>query len=212
LEKKSVGITRLRSYTLPDGGNIPATICDAALATSATLSFFDPVSIGNRQYMDSSLVSGNPVDQVEEEAVNIWAPNTGDLKPLINCFVSIGTGIIGKKALEDSVTKTLHASLMASKMAMTADVESTAENFTRRWAKQHDLKRYFRFNVIHGLQDVGLAEYKEQGLIEVATYEYLQNLAVRYPVRDCVRSLQQKQCVYIEGFAWVTEQSGANTA
>jgi hypothetical protein len=43
--KETAGITRLRSYDLLDELDIPATICDAALATSAATGFFDPLSI-----------------------------------------------------------------------------------------------------------------------------------------------------------------------
>jgi predicted acylesterase/phospholipase RssA len=62
---------RLRSYSLPDELNIPATICDAALATSAATGFFDPVSIGVRRFVDGALGANNPVDEVEGEASNI---------------------------------------------------------------------------------------------------------------------------------------------
>jgi predicted acylesterase/phospholipase RssA len=189
--KNSVSITRLRSYTLPDWVTIPATICEAALATSAVSSFFDPVSIGERKYVDGPLIDSNPADQVEDEAVNIWAPDSGHVKPLVKCFLSIGTGIPGKKALDDSVAKPLSKRLMA----MTTEIERTAENFMRRWAEQHDLKRYFRFNVNHGLQDVGLAEYKEQGRVEAVTHEYLHRLDIRYLVRECIWHLQQRQSV-----------------
>lgn len=77
--KETAGITRLRSYELPDELSIPATICDAALATSAATGFFDPVSIGARQFVDGALGADNPVDEVEGEASNIWCSETGDL-------------------------------------------------------------------------------------------------------------------------------------
>lgn len=68
---------RLRSYNLPDELNIPATICDAALATSAATGFFDPVSIGARRFVDGALGANNPVDEVEGEASNIWSDTGG---------------------------------------------------------------------------------------------------------------------------------------
>jgi hypothetical protein len=70
-----------------------------------------------------------------------------------------------------------------------------------RWRYHFDTKRYFRFNVDQGLQDVGLAEYKEQGKMEAATDEYLRNQAQKFQVRDCVENLQQKQSVYMKDFA-----------
>jgi hypothetical protein len=34
---------------------------------------------------------------VEEEASNIWCSDSRELKPLVKCFISIGTGHPGKK-------------------------------------------------------------------------------------------------------------------
>ncbi|KAF2875101.1 acyl transferase/acyl hydrolase/lysophospholipase [Massariosphaeria phaeospora] len=187
--KETAGVTRLRSYTLPSGSHIPATICEAALATSAATGFFDPVSIGARQFVDGALGANNPVDEVEGEAANIWSSNTGDLKPLVKCFISIGTGNPGKKALEDNIVKFLSKSLVG----IATQTEETEKKFIARWAKHYDEKRFFRFNVDQGLQDVGLAEYKEQGKMEAATDEYLQHQAQKFRVRDCVENLQQKQ-------------------
>ncbi|KAK1914933.1 hypothetical protein P3342_011861 [Pyrenophora teres f. teres] len=180
------------SYTLPDEGEIPATICQAALATSAATVFFDTVSIGARQFVDGALGANNPVDEVEGEAGNIWSSDTGDLKPLVKCFVSIGTGHPGKKALEDNIVKFL---------GDPTETEETERKFIARWAKHYDEKRYFRFNADQGLQEVGLAEYEEQGRMEAATGEYLQHQAQKLRVRDCIKNLQQKQSVYLDDFA-----------
>ena len=194
---ETAGITRLRSYTLPDEGEIPATICEAALATSAATGFFDSVSIGERKFVDGALGANNPVDEVEGEAANIWSPNTGDLKPLVKCFISIGTGNPGIKALEDNAIKFLSKSLER----IVTDTEETERKFIARWAKHYDENRYFRFNVDQGLQDVGLAEYKERGRMQAATEKYLRHQAQKFRVRDCVENLQQKQSVYIEDFS-----------
>lgn len=195
--KEVTSTTRLRSYTLPDELGIPATICEAALATSAATGFFDPVSIGSRQFVDGALGANNPVDEVEGEASNIWCSETGDLKPLVKCFISIGTGNPGKRAIEDDVLKFLSKTLVG----IATETEETERKFIARWAKHFDEKRYFRFNVEQGLQEVGLAEYQEQGTIEAATDEYLKHQSQKFRVRDCVQNLRLKQSVYIEDFA-----------
>jgi predicted acylesterase/phospholipase RssA len=195
--KATTGITRLRSYSLPDELGIPATLCDAALATSAATGFFDPVSIGARLFVDGALGANNPVDEVEGEASNIWCPETGNLKPLVKCFISIGTGNPGKKAIEDNMLKFLSKTLVR----IATETENTESRFIAKWRQQFDEKRYFRFNVDQGLQEVGLAEYKEQGTIEAATDEYLKHQAQKFRVRDCVQNLRQKQSVYIENFS-----------
>jgi hypothetical protein len=115
----------------------------------------------------------------------------------VKCFVSIGTGHPGKKAVEDNIVKLLSKSLVG----IATETEETERKFMARWAKHYDEKRFFRFNVDQGLQDVGLAEYKEQGKIEAVTDEYLRHQAQKFRVRDCVENLQQKQSVYIKDFA-----------
>lgn len=78
-DRDTKDIIRLRSYSLPDEPNIRVTICQAALATSATTTFFKPISIGDRTFADGGLGANNPVDEVEGEASNIWCSETGNL-------------------------------------------------------------------------------------------------------------------------------------
>jgi predicted acylesterase/phospholipase RssA len=67
VDYKTKDIVRLRDYTLPDESNIPATIYQAALATSAATTFFEPAIIGNRTFADGGLGANNPVNEVEGE-------------------------------------------------------------------------------------------------------------------------------------------------
>ncbi|OAG43855.1 hypothetical protein AYO21_02082 [Fonsecaea monophora] len=187
--KDPYGITRLRSYDLPQKPNVSATICEAALATSAATGFFDPVSIGARQFMDGALGVNNPVEEVKGEAADIWCAESGDVKPLVKCFISIGTGNPGKKAVKDNLLKFLSKTLVQ----ITTETEQTAKRFSSDWRKHLDQNRYFRLNVEQGLQDVGLAEYKEQGRIEEATHQYLDDQHQISRVRHCVANLKQKQ-------------------
>lgn len=195
--KETRDITRLRSYDLRGKPNIEATILDAALATSAATSFFDPVRIGARQFVDGALGANNPVEQVEREATDIWCDDTAELMPQVKCFISIGTGRPGRKAIEYNirslVTKTL--------IAMATETEQTEARFIARWRKYYDIKRYFRFNVDRGLEGIGLEEYKQQGIMEATTESYLSHTAQTTRVRDCVLNLKEKQSVYIEDFS-----------
>jgi hypothetical protein len=159
----------LRSYSLPDELNVSATIYQAVLATSAATTFFDPVSIGDHTFVDSALGTNNPVDEVEDEASNIWCSETRDLKRLIKCFVSIGTGNPGKKAFEDSVIRILGETIVQ----IANETTNTEKKFTARWANHFDERRYFRFDVDQGLQAIGLDEYKQKGAIEAVTESYL---------------------------------------
>ena len=62
--KETACITRLRSYSLLDKLDIPATICDASAATG----FFDSLSIGARRFVDGALGANNPVDELAAQA------------------------------------------------------------------------------------------------------------------------------------------------
>ncbi|PKS12989.1 hypothetical protein jhhlp_000330 [Lomentospora prolificans] len=187
--KERGGITRLRSYDLPEKPNISVTIREAALATSAATGFFDPVTIGARHFVDGALGANNPINEVEGEASDIWCSETGELKPLVKCIISIGTGNPGKRAVEDRLLRFLTKTLVA----MTTETEETEKKFIGRWRGHFDQGRYYRFNVEHGLQDIGLAEYKEQGSIEQATFDYLDHQDRVFRVRDCIENLKEKK-------------------
>jgi predicted acylesterase/phospholipase RssA len=196
IDRDTKDTVRLRSYSLPDELNIRATIWEAALATSAATSFFEPVRIGDRTLADGGFGANNPVDEVEGEAANIWCSETGDLKPLVKLFISIGTGNPGKKPFEDSILKFLSETVVQ----IATETEVTEKRFIARWAKHFDEKRYFRFNVEQGLQNIGLEEYKKKGAIEAASEGYLTHIAQKFRVRDCIQNLRLKQSVYIEDF------------
>lgn len=190
-------MVRLRSYTLPDEPSFRATVCEAALATSAATTFFDPVSIGNRTFADGGFGANNPVEQVENEAANIWCSETGDLKPLVKCFISIGTGNPGKKPFKDKMLNFLSETVVQ----IATETENTEKRFIARWAKHFDEKRYFCFNVEQGLQAMGLEEYKRKGDIEAASEGYLTHTTQKLRMRDCIKNLQLKRSEYpIDGF------------
>ncbi|KAF9768988.1 hypothetical protein IL306_013653 [Fusarium sp. DS 682] len=177
---------RFRSYDTHKT-YIKATISQAARATSAATTFFDPVSIDGMEFVDGALGANNLVDQLEEEAMEIWCPVTGNLKPLVKCFISIGTGSLSTYNIDDRVDK-----FVAVLAKMATDAEKIAESSLKRWRQHYDQNRYFRFNVDHGLQSVGMKEYKKKGEIQAATYRYLDSHMQSIMVRKCVENLTLK--------------------
>jgi hypothetical protein len=196
-DRHSKDIVRLRSYGLPSEPGIKATICQVALATSAATTFFEPVNIGFRSFADGGLGANNPVDEMEGEASNIWCPETGDLKPLVKCFISIGTGNPGIEPFKDSMINFAAHTLLQ----IATETEYTERKFIARWVKHFNEKRYFRFNVEQGLQDVGLHEYKKQGLIQSVSEKYLTHAERKCKVMDCIQNLKLKESVYYESLA-----------
>jgi hypothetical protein len=138
-------------------------------------------------FIDCALGANNPVDEVEEEASNLWCSDSRDSWPLVKCFVSIGTGNPGKKAFENSIIKFLSQTAVN----IATETENTDQKFMARRAKHSDEKRYFRFNVSQGLQSIGLDEYQKKSLIEAATDGYLSNVAQKFRVRDCIENLNR---------------------
>ena len=168
---------------------MPCTISEAALATSAASSFFDPVYIGNRQFVDGALGMNNPVEAVEEEACDIWCAKTRNIQPLVKCFISIGTGKREKMAIQEKFLPFIRETLIK----VTTETEEKAKRSASRWKGHSVQNRYFRLNVEQKLQDVGLAEYKQQHVIEGATEQYLDEPQQILILDNCVANLKQKR-------------------
>ncbi|KAF5584088.1 calcium-independent phospholipase A2-gamma [Fusarium pseudocircinatum] len=178
---------RFRSYT-SHKSFLNATICQAARATFAAMTSFNPVSIGGMKFVDGVLGANNPADQVEEEAREIRCPTTGDLQPLVKCFISIGTGKLQTYSIEDRADK-----FIATLAKMATDVERTEETSLKRWRQHLDRGSVFRFNVDQGLQTVGVKEYKKKGEIQAATYKYLNSQVQSSLLQRCVGNLILKK-------------------
>ncbi|KAF4986471.1 hypothetical protein FDECE_15940 [Fusarium decemcellulare] len=187
------GIERLTTYDLDDKqDHFDLTICEAVFATLTDTRFFDRVDVATRKFIDAPPGAFNPINEVEKEASHIWWPDTGNLKPLVKCFMSVGTGIPIMNAWQDGLPSDLGKTLTT----IATETENTANSFMACWRSHHDDGRYFRFNVEHGL-----SEYKEMARIETITLMYLNSRGLRFAVQECARKRMQKQCVYMEDFS-----------
>ncbi|KGO58344.1 Acyl transferase/acyl hydrolase/lysophospholipase [Penicillium expansum] len=203
--KDTLQVTRLRSYPVPNEIALPATICQAALATSAATKFFDPVSIGNHQFVDGAFGANNPIEEIEGEAADIWCTASRALKPLVKCLVSVGTGDPAQLPMDDNVLKFLSKTLVR----LATKPESTERRFMARWRNEAKGKRYFRFNVEQGLQQVQMTEFEKQGVIESATYAYLHHSSQKVRLRDCTLNLSEKQGKTSIDFETMIREHGA---
>jgi predicted acylesterase/phospholipase RssA len=183
-------MTRLRSYSIPRGSSEDPTIVEAALATSAAPTYFSEAIIGGTHYVDGAIGANNPAVQVEEEAADLWCEETGNIKPLVKCFVSVGTGHPGIRSVSDKGLKNFLDTLRKE----ATETESTNQQWLSQWRAHVDQGRCFRFNVNHGLDAVGLAEFKEDRLIKQASLSYLEEMGTRVDIRTCVNNLRLKEC------------------
>lgn len=184
-------VTRLRNYRTPSSGsNFNPTILEAALATSAAPTYFSDITIQGSRFVDGAIGANNPTTVLEEEASDLWCEDTGNIQPLVKCFISIGTGHLGVRSIADKGFKHLVKTLEKE----ATQTESTNQQFLARWRDYVNKGRCFRFNVDHGLEGVKIAEYQEQNLIQAATESYLRERRTIVSVRSCVENLRLKQC------------------
>jgi hypothetical protein len=160
-------VSLFRSYSSPRALDLAPQIWEAARATSAATTFFEPIEIGpmRERFVDGALGFNNPVHVVLDEAIDCW---TG-ARDTVHCIVSIGTGEphsrpVGQTAPE--VLKTL--------VAIATESDRTAKRFEKDHPEYVQQGKYYRFNVKRGLEDVKLEEHKKINVIAAATARYME--------------------------------------
>jgi predicted acylesterase/phospholipase RssA len=177
----------LTSYRSPRGSSDllnSVKIWEACRATSAASTFFDPIAIGRyeEEFTDGGTGANNPVWEVWNQAQMIWGPGPIDSK--LKCLVSIGTGVPSLKPFQDDafhIGETL--------VAIATETEQTAERFRQHKAHLDDVGRYYRFNVAHGLENIGLEESKRRKEIAAATRRYVASQEALKPMQACADNL-----------------------
>lgn len=99
-------------------------------------------------------------------------------------FVSIGTGSAPGLAFQGNVKHIIEAM-----KKIVTQTERTADEFATIHGDIIQESRYFRFNVYHGLEDVGLEEYKQMAKIASAAQAYLMKPETVQMTRACVTRL-----------------------
>ena len=183
---------RLTSYRSPRGRERllrTTKIWEAGRATSAASSFFDPITIGDfeESFIDGATGANNPVYEVWNEAQDIWP--SGSLEDKIKCLVSIGTGVPSLTPFKDDII-----SISRSLLAIATETEKTAERFSRDKSRLDDMRRYYRFNVLRGLEDIGLEDSKRKNAIVAATDRYIELQAVFKQMKACADSMSGREC------------------
>ncbi|KAJ5811278.1 hypothetical protein N7474_007579, partial [Penicillium riverlandense] len=164
--KQTTNTVCLTSYRSPRGGThlLNSTkIWQACRATSAATSFFDPITIGpfEEEFVDGALGENNPVYALWNQAQDVWGDQPWGK---IQCLVSIGTGIPTLKPVRDEIL-----GIWSTLKELATETEKTAEQFRRDKSSLDEQGRYYRFNVDHGLEHVGLEESKKKKEIAAAT-------------------------------------------
>ncbi|KAH7124926.1 hypothetical protein B0J13DRAFT_628227 [Dactylonectria estremocensis] len=142
-------------------------IWQACRATSAATTFFDPIAIGpfQEQFVDGALGANNPVYALWNQAQDVWGDQLRQ---------SSVPGV-------DRDGRTRHKA------------QTTAEQFRRDKSSLDDEGRYYRFNVVRGLEHVGLEESRKQREIAAATGRYVASQDVFKQMKACANCLARKQ-------------------
>jgi hypothetical protein len=179
----------LRNYDSRGLGEVDCAIWEAGRATSAASSFFDPIQIGPFQesFVDGATGCNNPVEKVFEEALAIWGEGA---EKRINCFLSIGTG----QPTEKGFGKGLKG-IASTLIRISTETEQTATRFARVNAPllgasllRKDI--HFRFNVVKGLEEIGLERHEDMAKIAAATKVYLSSPKISSDLIACAGALR----------------------
>jgi predicted acylesterase/phospholipase RssA len=181
---------QIRSYTTDDGvvalSTSNCTIWEAARATSAAATFFDPIEIGRQRFVDGGTGMNNPVEIVLQEAVSVWP----DAISRIQCLVSIGTGVPDLADFGDNLKE-----VVETLKAIATETEQTEQRFFRNQGNLGVGGRYFRFSVDKGLGGVGLDEHNKLDKIEAATELYLGDPRVKQNVQSFMVACPPHNCM-----------------
>ena len=163
-------------------------IWEACRATSAATTFFDPVAIGplGQEFVDGALGANNPVYHVWSQAQDVFGHQ---FQGKLRCLVSIGAGVPSPNPVRDDVF-----GISTTLKRLATETEKTAQQFHREKSTLDDEGRYYRFNVDHGLEEIGLEESRRKKDIASATVRYLESQAIFQKMKACANNLAQRKC------------------
>lgn len=151
-------------------------IWEAARATSAASTFFDPVQIGSTCFVDGGVRNNNPINLAYREASNLWPHDE-------ICILSIGTGDAPGGSFQGSMKD-----IVNRLKEIVTDSEHTNNTF---FAQHQDMMRnnlLFRFNV-PGLAEIGLEEAQQKSTIIARTQSYIERVEILTKASNCLNML-----------------------
>ncbi len=172
----------IRSYRSRAADNLypVCKIWEAARATSAASTFFDPIIIGpwKQKFVDGGLKFNNPIELADTESAGLWRDDD-------RLIINIGTGSAPGHAVDGNIL-----SLAQRLKDIVLDADERSDRFRAAHPELIRSNRLFRFTVTQGLGDVGLEESKAVNRIAAYTENYLNNSEVVRTVEDCVKAMQ----------------------
>ncbi|KAJ8122948.1 hypothetical protein ONZ43_g986 [Nemania bipapillata] len=163
-------------------------IWEAARATSAATSFFEPMEIDGRLFADGATGANNPIYELWAEASSVYSLYDGwKLEDHLKCLVSIGTGLPSRRPFGPGLMD-----VAAALKAIATESESKAQQFQRQHLSLVQNSISFRFNVVDGLQGVGLEAADRLAEIDATTDQYCASVPVMQQIESCASKLREK--------------------
>ncbi|KAK6948462.1 hypothetical protein Daesc_010228 [Daldinia eschscholtzii] len=134
-------------------------IWEAARATTAAPSYFDPIELtrggDRRKFIDGAMGCNNPAKEVVDEAAALFGTDC-----ILGCLVSLGTGFSGEVTIGEAQKwhKKL-AALIINLKKIATDTETVHKGL--RSLIRADLDTYFRFQLPTGAENIRLHDYRK---------------------------------------------------
>ena len=168
--------TLFRTYDTSDSLK-DCAIWEVARATSAATTFFKSIKCGRDEieFIDAGFGYNNPCEILLNEAKRALPDKD------FGCILSLGTGIGGVVSIRDT-----RKSILDALRAMASSSQKVAQRLKNAYS---DEDIYYRFDVLRGLEDVILSDWKETSSISAHTRNYLSES--ESSLAKCSSSLQQ---------------------
>ena len=186
------GVECLRTYSHANAMSAGCTIVEAARATSAAPTFFEPVKITFSNGTTSTFIDGgvgfnNPAWQAVEEAHQIWPGRE------IGLLLSVGTGSSAPPQFRQNWLGITTEIAAARFIAKCITVSGNVNQSIRRSAEfAPEKENYFRFDVDH-LGDIKLEEWKVLDEVNALTRQYMNGVERQREKTACVIKLLHLQ-------------------
>lgn len=132
-------------------------------------------------FVDGGVRANNPIYQVSGEARRLWPGRS------VGCLLSLGTGITSTKGFDPRKSR-LHQVLQSlADIATDANARGREFRDTQEGRELIKSRKYFRFSVSQGMDDVDLSQFEK--------FPYMESMTVPYSrdqddsIEECAKNL-----------------------
>lgn len=158
-----------------------ATIWQAARATTAASTFFEPIRIGrqNQEFLDGGTGANNPIEYLWSEAQSLCLQGS-PLETSLDCLVSVGTGVSDSEEFGDDLK-----ALAKTIIQIASQTKETAIRFHNTHPGLAKADKYFRFDAREGLRKIGFWESEKTTNVKDLTDAYLNDPETYDKLKRC---------------------------